>query len=65
MWRMSTRTASSQLDKLKWMLRKLVGLFVVYVALGSVFKALQASSILGTLLYLLLGVFGIYLLVNW
>jgi hypothetical protein len=62
---MSTRTASSQFDRIKWVLRKLIGLFVVYVALGSVFKSLQASSILGTLLYLLLGVFGIYLLANW
>lgn len=62
---MSTQAASSRFDTLKWGLRKSVGLFVVYVALGSVFKALQAGSIPGTLLYLLLGVFGIYLLANW
>jgi hypothetical protein len=62
---MSTQTSSTGIDTLKWSLRKFVGLFVVYVALGSVFKALQANSILGTLLYLLLGIFGIYLLVNW
>ncbi|WP_232703260.1 hypothetical protein [Halobacterium wangiae] len=62
---MSTQTILPRFATLKWISRKLVGLFVVYVAVGSVFQSIQADSILGTLLYLLLGISGIYLLVNW
>lgn len=62
---MSTSTTSSRVDALKWFSRKFVGLFVVYVAVGSFFKSVQGDSIIGALLYILLGVLGMYLVVNW
>jgi len=62
---MSMQTSSSRVDTLKWVSRKLVGLFVVYVAAGSFFKSVQGDSTLGALLFVLLGIFGMYLVVNW
>lgn len=62
---MSTQTSSSRIDALKWVSRKLVGLFVVYVAAGSFFKSVQGDSIIGALLFVLLGILGMYIVVNW
>ena len=62
---MSTQTTSSGLDTLKWVSRKLVSLFIVYVAAGSFFKSVQGDSTVSALLYVLLGMLGFYVAVNW
>ncbi|MCD2199005.1 hypothetical protein LPA44_03710 [Halobacterium sp. KA-4] len=62
---MSTTTESARLPRLKWVLRKLVSLFIIYAALGSIYQSIRADNILAVVLYVLLGIGGFYLLSNW
>ncbi|MCD2203028.1 hypothetical protein [Halobacterium sp. KA-6] len=62
---MSTTTESARLPRLKWVLRKLVSLFIIYAAFGSIYQSIRADNILAVVLYVLLGIGGFYLLSNW
>jgi len=62
---MSAQPESGRFDSVQWVLRKLVSLFIVYVALGSIYKSILADNVLAVVLYALLGITGFYLLSNW
>lgn len=62
---MSAQPESRSFTRVKWGLRKLASLFLIYAALGSLFKAIQANSVAAIVVYLLLGAVGLYLLGNW
>ena len=62
---MSGQAESTPLAGAQWILRKLVGLFIIYVALGSVYKSIVADNAIAAAVYVLLGIVGFYLLSNW
>ncbi|MDL0139268.1 hypothetical protein PNP85_07100 [Halobacterium salinarum] len=61
---MTTNTASAPRFVISWVLRKLVGVFVAYVSVASLTRAISGGSTIGMVFYALLVAVGVYLFVN-